>query len=108
MFIVINNGDIKGFCDQPRYVRDKNGCFVQCEKDEATHVAIGGVAYDLSNNTFVREADGSDVTFRESVKLENVNVGLSDSEDALCMLSEEVDARIAEIEDALCELTKEE
>ena len=33
--------------------------------------------------------------------------GISDSQDAVCVLSEDVEARFAEIEDALCEFSKE-
>ncbi len=36
-----------------------------------------------------------------------IETGISDSQDALCILSEDVELRLSEIEDALCELSKE-
>ena len=107
MFLIINNGELKGFCEKPRYVKNKNGVFVECEKEEAEKVALKGIGYDLSE-TIVRETDSAEFAFDESIKLSSVNDELTDSEDALCSFSEDVDARIAEIEDALCEISKEE
>ena len=38
---------------------------------------------------------------------EQIQTGISDSQNATCELSEEIDARISDIENALCELTEE-
>ncbi len=41
-------------------------------------------------------------------KQEEIETGITDTQDAVCTLSEDIEARIAELEDALCELTAEE
>ena len=39
---------------------------------------------------------------------EEIETGIADSQDAVCMLSEDIEARLAEIEDALCDMSKED
>jgi hypothetical protein len=39
---------------------------------------------------------------------EEIDSGISDTQDAVCTLSEDMESRIADIEDALCSLTEEE
>ena len=43
-----------------------------------------------------------------SPKQEELETGIADSQDAICILSEDIEARLADIEDALCEISKEE
>lgn len=106
MYSVVNGGEVIGFCDKPRYVRSKNGIYVEVAKEDATHVAIGGVAYDLEE-TFVREVDSGEITFHQNERLTDVKTGVDDSQDAICALSEEMESRIADVEDAICALTEE-
>lgn len=37
-----------------------------------------------------------------------LETGINDTQDAICILSEDMETRLAEIEDALCEITAEE
>lgn len=108
MFAIVHNGDVIGLCDTPRYVKLKNNVYIECNEAEAEYVAFAGTAYDLKDNTFVKTIDGSEFAFNESIKLEGACVDVTDSQDALCILSEDIEERLAEIEDALCEITKEE
>lgn len=39
---------------------------------------------------------------------EKIETDISDSQDAICILSEDIEARLADLEDALCEISKEE
>lgn len=104
MYSVVNSGEVIGFCDKPRYVRSKNSIYVEAAKEDATHVAIGGVAYDLEE-TFVREVDSGEIAFHQDERLADVKTGVDDAQDAVCGLSEDMEQRLADIEDALCELT---
>lgn len=79
MYAIINNGEIKGFCDTPRYIRSKNGIYVNTRKDNAEGVAIGGEAYRLEN-TLIKEVDGSEVVFSESVKLKDAEDNIRTTE----------------------------
>lgn len=76
MFAIISGG-LKGFCDKPRYVKLKNDIYIECGKEDASHVAIGGVAYDL-NETFVKPVDGGEIAFRDGVRLENAESDIND------------------------------
>ena len=106
MYAIIHGGAVKGYCDKPRYVMDNNGVFVQTKECNATHVAIGGEAYALLE-TIVKEVDGGEVAFTQDVKLNDVEEGVTETEDALCGFSAETEERLSDIEDALCEITKE-
>ena len=108
MFAIVHCGEIIGLCDTPRFVKLRNGVYVECDKAEAGYVAFAGTAYDLKGDTFVKPVDGSEFAFKESIKLEGACTDVADSQDAICILSEDIEERLAEIEDALCEITKEE
>ena len=42
-----------------------------------------------------------------SPKQEEIETGITDTQDAVCILSEDIEVRLADIEDALCEISKE-
>lgn len=106
MFAVINDGTTVGLCDAPRYVKTVDGIYVESSINEADHVAIGGVAYDL-DETVVKELDSGEVAFGHGVKISEMDVDVSDTQDAICILSEDIEARLADMEDAICEMSKE-
>ena len=107
MISIVNNGAIVGLCDAPRYVKVNDyGVYSETDAEDATHVAVGGVAYGL-DETVVTEVDGGEIAFGHSEKILNVDADVADTQDALCILSEDVEARLADMEDALCEMSKE-
>ena len=84
MYSIVHKGARLGFCDEPRYVKDHYGVFIQTGKDDATHVAIGGNAYDLSE-TLIIEVDTAEIENTLNALLEqNVNA----MEDAILELAE--------------------
>ena len=107
MYAIIYQGDIVGFCDNPNYIRVKDGINTNAKKENAEGVAIGGHAYFFKDGALIKEVDGGEISFANEVKIGEVNGELDDTEDALCEISEDLDQRIADIEDALCELTEE-
>ena len=106
MYLIIHNGDTKGLCDKPRYVRFNNGVLIQCEQDKASHVAIGGNAYALAE-TIIKETDSAEYAFNQGKLLDETTQNAVDAQDAICILSEDLEARLTDIEDALCEISKE-
>ena len=107
MYSIIGNDGVIGFCDEPRYVKlNENQIFIQTTKEEATHVAIGGVAYDLTE-THVKPEDSGEFVFDNAAKVRQAGIDIIDTQDALCETSIDFEQRIADIEDALCELTEE-
>lgn len=106
MYMVIHGAKAVGICDKPRWVSPQGefGCFVQVSEEDATHVAVGGVAYDLTE-TSIKEVDGGEIAFDHLGRLTLAEEAVVESEDALCGLSTEIEKRVAEIEDALCEMS---
>lgn len=105
MFAIVNGSRVLGLCDKPRYVaKNENGVLVEVDKKNAECVALGGVPYAL-DVVAVKELDGAEFAFSESIKLEETSVNAVDAQDAICVLSEDIETRLAEIEDALCEIS---
>lgn len=96
MFFIINNGELKGMCDKPRYVKSNKGIYIECTKEEAECVAIGGTAYDLSE-TIVSESDSAEYAFRESKKLDNASANIDDLQELV--IGMEYDSIIDGLED---------
>lgn len=106
MFSVVRNGEVIGLCDKPRYVKSRNGVYVEALELCATHVAIGGTAYPLTEAHVVK-VDGGEYAFKESARLDETRESVGDTQDAVCEASADIESRVADIEDALCELSEQ-
>ena len=108
MFAIVNGGEILGLCDKPRYVaKNQNGVLVEVSVENAECVALGGTAYSLDVFS-VKELDCSELVFSQGIKLEETSKNTDDAQDAICILSEDIETRLADIEDALCEMSATE
>ncbi len=67
MFSVVFNGEVKGLCDEPNYVKQKDGIWINCNKSDHEAIAIGGVAYE---GAIVKQHDGGDVVFGQGIALD--------------------------------------
>lgn len=95
--------DLKGFCHIERHYSDSiiTDEFKVAEKyqtDETDTECLDWYVIDCH----MRIID------KFTPKQEEIETNISDSQDAICILSEDIEERLAEIEDALCEITKEE
>lgn len=114
MYRIIINGEIKGCCDKPRYIKIKpeTGVYINATLDDAVGVAFGGVAYNLLNHNeipntpiaIVSETDASEYIFNDSLKITDCGENIFEVESALCELDSTSDERMSNIELALCEL----
>lgn len=66
MYVIVSNGEVVGLCDEPNYIRKKDGIWIEARADEAEAIAIGGNAYELENGAFAKKIDGGTYTFNES------------------------------------------
>ena len=67
MFEIIYEGKVIGLVEQPRYVRQKNGVWVQCEGKDATAIALKSHAYE---GAFAKETDGGEYLLGRDVEIE--------------------------------------
>ena len=105
MYEIISEGQIVSLCDKPRYIKAKpsTGCLVEATKEDAQGVSAGGKSYNLPGHTEitvttydeaadttetvpapvadVREVDGGEVAFRESVRIGENEVKLEETSD---------------------------
>ena len=104
MFEIIYEGEVIGLVEKPRYVRQKNGVWVQCEGKDATAIALKSHAYE---GAFAKETDGGEYAFEQESRITANEGDIADTQDALIEATTDIDSRLADIEDALCELTEE-
>lgn len=95
--------DLKGFCHIERHysdniIVDEFRVVEKYQTDETDDKYLDWYVIDGHMRTIDRFTP----------KQEEIETGIADSQDAICILSEDIEARIAEIEDALCEISKEE
>ena len=103
MYEIINNGIIIGYCDAPRYVREKNGIYISASSDDATHIVMGDTNYPIEE-TEIAEKNNAEIltvsksnqmtTEREITDLEIENIeqeqALTDAEIAIIELQERI------------------
>lgn len=114
MYQIIISGEIKGFCETPRYIKIKpeTGVYIEAKLEEAIGVAFGGVAYNLfgydeipdTPQAIVKEIDGAEVVFSDNLQIAEQGDNIFEVESALCELDTSSDERMSNIELALCEL----
>lgn len=114
MYHIIIDGEIKGFCETPRYIKIKpeTGVYIEAKLEDAIGVAFGGVAYNLfghdeipdTSQAIVKEIDGAEVVFSDNAKITAQGENIFEVESALCELDTTSDERMTDIENALCEL----
>lgn len=104
MYAIIKGSEVISLCDEPRFVRDKDGIWVESDQEHADKVAVGNENYGL-DEIYIREVDGAEYVFGESVKLASAQTDIVDTQEALCEASGDFEQRIADLEDALCDLS---
>lgn len=114
MYQIIINGEIKGFCEKPRWIKIKpeTGVYIEVKFEDAIGVAFGGVVYNLfgrneildTPQAIVKEIDGAEVVFSDNAKITKQGENIFEVESALCELDTTSDERMSNIELALCEL----
>lgn len=91
MYKLVSGDTFLGLVDYPRYVRRKNGVFIQCPKEEADGIAFNSQFYRLYTKD-VEGYDPVDIVLVDSgeyiVSHENgihdLNEGLTETQLALC------------------------
>lgn len=118
MYEIISAGTLIALCEKPRYIRvkEETGVLVEAPKEEATGVAVDGVAYNLPGSTaipdapeaIVRAGDTGGYVFRNRVTIEETAQAAGSAiisvEEAVCELDTASDSRMSALEDAVCEL----
>lgn len=95
MFEIIYEGKVIGLVEKPRYVRQKNGVWVQCDGKDATAIALKSHAYE---GAFAKEIDGGEYLIERDTEIEQ-----EITEQDLAMLEAEqeitdLDLRVMELE----------
>lgn len=114
MYGILSDNKIISLCDEPRYVKisETNGCYIQCNKEDAIALSINGILYNINDEENVQDApqamvieiDAPEYIFNNKKKLEQNTKDISGIEDAICDLDSTKEDRITNIENALCEL----
>ena len=89
-----DSGQRIAICEQPRYVlrNELSGAFIQCDREDAEGVAVGGEVYSLNNQldgkpeAMINEIDGGVVVFDHDSDLAGMHGDLLDIQTALCEL----------------------
>lgn len=97
MYSIISNGEVKGMCDYPNYIKKVDDIWINCTEDDHEAIAIGGVAYP---GAIAKKNDSGEVVFGQGVQLDDASNRISTNDDALIELAE----MIADQEDAIIEL----
>ena len=95
MYAIIKGSEVISLCDKPRFVRDKDGIWVESDREHADKVAVGNENYGL-DEIYIREVDGAEYVFGESVKLASAQTDIVDTQEALCEASGDFEQRIAD------------
>lgn len=117
MYHVIIDGEIKGFCEKPRYIKIKpeTGVYIEAKFEDAIGVAFGGVVYNLlgrneipnAPQAIIKEIDGAEIVFNDKIKITEHDENIFEIETVLCEFDITLNERINEINEiglALCEL----
>lgn len=99
MYLISNQDGIIGLCDQPNYVKDKNGVFINCKENEADGVAFGGTVYGVSD-VAVKRIDGGLIVSSNTKDIESNSNGLFD----IAELEDENSNGIFELAEYIAEL----
>ena len=91
MYKIINEDKLLGIVDSPRYVRLRNGVFVQCPKEQADGVAFNSQFYRFSYKDIdgydpvdVVLVDGGEYIVSHEKGIADLNEGLTEAQMALC------------------------
>lgn len=119
MYQIIINGEIKGFCETPHYIKVKSetGVYIESKLEDAIGVAFGGVAYNLFGHNeipdtpqaIVKEIDGAEIVFNDKIKIAEQGENIFEVESVLCEFDMTLNKCVNEMNEmgfALCELDK--
>lgn len=85
MFLILVNGEAKGLCDTPNYVKNKEGIWIDGKENDYDAIAIGGEAY---RDAVIKEVDSGEYVFDINGKIYQSIKDVSDIQDALVELAD--------------------
>lgn len=86
-------------CDIPRYVKLVNGVWVECKKEVAEAISVGGHPFE---GAVAKEHDGGEVAFNDHVRLDEQSNLITVNGDATADIGD----TLSTIMDAIEELTE--
>ena len=114
MYKLISGDMFLGLVDEPRYVKQKNGVFIQCTREDADGVAFNSRFYRLSTKEIegcdpvdVVPVDSGEYIVSHENGLRELNNGLTEAQVALCENFESglaIEEEITNIQLALAEI----
>lgn len=91
MYKVIKDGELIGLVDEPRYVRRKNGVFIQCPRAEADGIAFNSQFYRFDHVSMdgyepvnITQVDSGEYILSHEKNISMLNDDLADTQMALC------------------------
>ena len=66
MYKIYSQGKLIALCDEPRYIKEKDGVFVGAKKEDASGIAVGGEVYNLAGQVLKQGADEAIVVKEDS------------------------------------------
>jgi hypothetical protein len=98
MYKIYSQGKLIALCDEPRYIKEKDGVFVGAKKEDAAGIAVGGEVYNLAGQVLKQNADEAIVVKEDSgLLLFETKQGLDEAQavNSICFVtmaeSEELD-----------------
>jgi len=85
MFLILVDGQAKGLCDKPNYVKRKNGIWIDGTENDHEAIAIGGTAYE---GAVAKVADSGEYVFNLNEQTVENTSSISDVQDALMELAD--------------------
>lgn len=77
MYRIVQGANVIGLCDKPRYVKTKEGIYIEASEEDATHVAVQGTTYLLSEVT-ITQVDSGEVAFNQSNEIKDINMSVEE------------------------------
>lgn len=85
MFSIIVDGQVKGLCEKPNYVKKKNNIWINGNINDYEAIAIGGVAYE---NAIAKEENSGEYLFQANNQIAENIISIEDIQDALVELAD--------------------
>lgn len=96
MYKIIKDGEVFGLVDEPRYVRLKDGIFIQCPAEEADGVAFNSTFYRFSFNEMegydpidIQPVDSGEYILSHETRIDGLDEGLTYAQLAIAESYEE-------------------
>lgn len=119
MYLILSEGAIVDYCDEPRYVKKNptSGAYIQTDAANAEGIAVRGTLYNIGDRTDIPDAPAAiirgDVSTPDYIFInketidknkEESDAALIELENSLCDMDMSTQETIAALEDTICEL----